>query len=93
MIQRRTFLAGVFSAFAAPAIVRAASIMPVKVMPRELTFEDFSDVIHMIEPMESPFLRLYPAGFPKLRGWDYYRLEVAGHRQADSVASTANKRT
>lgn len=33
MIQRRAFLAGMFSAFAAPAIVRAASIMPVKVMP------------------------------------------------------------
>jgi hypothetical protein len=33
MIHRRGFLVGVFSAFAAPAIVRAGSIMPVKVMP------------------------------------------------------------
>lgn len=33
MLDRRGFLGGLFSAFAAPAIVRAASIMPVKVMP------------------------------------------------------------
>ena len=33
MLNRRGFLAGVFSAFAAPAIVRIESIMPVKAMP------------------------------------------------------------
>jgi len=33
MLDRRGFLAGVFSAFAAPAIVRIESIMPVKAMP------------------------------------------------------------
>lgn len=33
MLDRRGFLTGLFSAFAAPAIVRASSIMPVKVMP------------------------------------------------------------
>jgi hypothetical protein len=55
------------------------------VMPRELTLEDFSDIIHMIAPDETPLLR----------GWDYYRLEAgsAGHMHADSVASTASKRT
>jgi hypothetical protein len=44
VIQRRTFLAGVFSAFAAPAIVRAASIMPVKVMPDLSRIDDLYDV-------------------------------------------------
>jgi len=29
MLLRRTFLAGLFSAFAAPAIVRASSLMPI----------------------------------------------------------------
>ena len=33
MLNRRGFLAGVFSVFAAPAIVRVESIMPVKAMP------------------------------------------------------------
>jgi hypothetical protein len=33
MMHRRGFLAGVFSAFAAPTIVRIESIMPIKVMP------------------------------------------------------------
>ena len=33
MLDRRGFLAGVFSAFAAPAIVRIESIMPVRAMP------------------------------------------------------------
>lgn len=33
MIARRTFLAGIASAFAAPAIVRIQNIMPVKAMP------------------------------------------------------------
>jgi len=33
MLDRRGFLAGVFSAFAAPGIVRIESIMPVKAMP------------------------------------------------------------
>jgi hypothetical protein len=39
MLHRRGFLTGVFSAFAAPAIVRVESIMPVKAMPlyEELT--------------------------------------------------------
>ena len=32
MIHRRTFLQGMFSALAAPAIVRAASLMPVKAL-------------------------------------------------------------
>jgi hypothetical protein len=32
VIHRRTFLAGLFSAFAAPAIVRAENIMPVRLI-------------------------------------------------------------
>lgn len=35
MIARRTFLAGIASAFAAPAIVRIQNIMPVKAMPSD----------------------------------------------------------
>jgi len=35
MLDRRGFLAGVFSAFAAPAIVRAGSLMPIKAMVLE----------------------------------------------------------
>lgn len=36
MLARRGFLTGVFSAMAAPAIVRAASLMPVKALPPEV---------------------------------------------------------
>jgi len=36
MLHRRGFLTGVFSAFAAPAIVRVESIMPVKALPPAL---------------------------------------------------------
>lgn len=47
MIARRGFLTGLFSAMAAPAIVRAASLMPVKALPflRNLTTQavDFID--------------------------------------------------
>lgn len=35
-LNRRGFLAGIIAAAAAPAIVRVASIMPVKVMPVDL---------------------------------------------------------
>ena len=36
LIQRRAFLTGLVSALAAPAVVRAASIMPVKALPAAL---------------------------------------------------------
>ena len=38
MLHRRGFLTGLFSAMAAPAIVRAASLMPVKALD-EITLE------------------------------------------------------
>lgn len=43
MISRRGFLTGIIAACAAPAIIRVASIMPVKVMPA--TVEKMAAVI------------------------------------------------
>jgi hypothetical protein len=40
MLARRSFLLGLGSVLAAPAIVRAANIMPVKAMPAELLTVD-----------------------------------------------------
>lgn len=41
--SRRGFLAGLVSALAAPAIVQATNIMPVKVMPDVLTLDEYFD--------------------------------------------------
>lgn len=42
IIPRRAFLSGMASLFAAPAVVKAANIMPVKVMPPELVGEKYA---------------------------------------------------
>jgi hypothetical protein len=55
-MQRRVFLAGVFSALAAPAIVRAASLMPVKVLDSEwpITLDGLSLYVDIPYPGLSP---------------------------------------
>lgn len=42
LIQRRAFLTGILSTLAAPAVVRAASIMPVKALPPSLEYRQLS---------------------------------------------------
>lgn len=53
MLHRRSFLHGLFSAFAAPAIVRAQSLMPVKAMP------DLPPLVHAITPDGEVLFRGY----------------------------------
>ena len=42
IMPRRQFLKGLFGLVAAPAVVKAANIMPVKVMPPELVCERYA---------------------------------------------------
>ena len=42
IMPRRKFLTGLMGLVAAPAVVKAANIMPVKVMPPEMIFEQFA---------------------------------------------------
>ena len=42
IMPRRAFLSGMASLFAAPAVVKASNIMPVKVMPPELVVEKYA---------------------------------------------------
>lgn len=61
MIGRRSFLAGVFSAFAAPAIVRASSIMPVRSIYRGVP-------ILTVDDLELDPLRLFTGvGIERMR--------------------------
>jgi hypothetical protein len=55
MIGRRGFITGLVSLVAAPAIVRVASIMPVKVMPG-LTSQEIINraLLHMAERQVNP---------------------------------------
>ena len=56
-LTRRGFLAGLASALAAPAIVKAASLMPVKAMPDALTLDRLHDIINAMRQMQ-PFPQL-----------------------------------
>jgi hypothetical protein len=42
ILPRRKFLTGLFGLVAAPAVVKASSLMPVKMMPPELVLEQFA---------------------------------------------------
>lgn len=48
MIHRRSFLSGMFSALAAPAIVRAGSLMPVKSLPAALTMSSDEAILELL---------------------------------------------
>lgn len=62
IIRRRTFLTGLLSALAAPAIVRAGSLMPVKQMlPLDLTEANLLATIGEI--------RDFIGGIPQEEGW------------------------
>lgn len=54
MISRRTAIAGLFSAFAAPAIVRVESIMPVKATPALILAANDVGHTHTIGPPLPP---------------------------------------
>ena len=49
MINRRGLITGLISLAAAPAIVRASSIMPVKVIKSTLTLEEYANLV--LKPM------------------------------------------
>jgi hypothetical protein len=55
ILQRRNFIIGAASLLAAPAIVRASSLMPVRAFIGP-TRECLADLITRIEPIETPFL-------------------------------------
>jgi hypothetical protein len=48
-LPRRRFLTGLASLIAAPAIVRVASIMPVKAVPSGITIEDWRQLVRLVE--------------------------------------------
>lgn len=50
--SRRSFITGLVSFVAAPAIVKAASLMPVKVMPRELEVYGRSPAMDALPELE-----------------------------------------
>jgi hypothetical protein len=57
MINRRGLITGLISFAAAPAIVRAASLMPVKVMkPDEMFIREFLEIIYSAPPEETPVI-------------------------------------
>ena len=70
LIARRNFLRLGLAAIAAPAIVRASSLMPVKSWAGDSYYfgydsignrEDLADVIYNIMPTDTPFLRAISA--------------------------------
>lgn len=74
MIHRRSFITGLVSLVAAPAIVRAGSLMPVKVMPVEL------DLCAMMEALlEDAHRRMYPAMLPGLPAVTFRGFNSAFH--------------
>jgi hypothetical protein len=63
LIPRRKFLTGLFGLIAAPAVVKAANIMPVKVIEPEWYLNDGLPLQTMIHPVQ----RRGPIGFSELR--------------------------
>jgi len=73
VIQRRAFLTGLIGIIAAPAIVRASSLMPVKALPAEFFYNDtWVDVSRWttltIEDIDRTVRRLKAIGVPAYRG-------------------------
>ena len=63
LMPRRKFLTGLFSLVAAPAIVKAANIMPVKVIEPKWFLNDGLPLQTMIHPVQ----RRGPVGLGELR--------------------------
>lgn len=63
LIPRRKFLTGLFGLVAAPAIVKAANIMPVKVVEPKWFLNDGLPLQTMIHPVQ----RRGPVGLSELR--------------------------
>jgi hypothetical protein len=79
--SRRGFITGLVLLVAAPAIVRVASIMPVKVMPAELTVYGESPgmaAIRMIEELAAIHERIQRAFFMDLAAFGNAAIEF-GH--------------
>jgi hypothetical protein len=68
MLSRRGLITGLISFVAAPAIVRASSLMPVRAIAWEYNYPEYmlcsgafarelADFIYQIEPTDTPFLR------------------------------------
>ena len=68
LIPRRKFFTGLFGLVAAPAIVKAANIMPVKVIEPQWFANDGTGLVSMAHPV--------PSGFRRLTLDDYYTLGI-----------------
>lgn len=56
IIGRRAFLRGLVSALAAPAIVRAASLMPIRVMPPVVELDSWQPITELLAQCNDYFL-------------------------------------
>lgn len=72
MIQRRAFLTGLASALAAPAIVRAGSLMPVRALDPSLT----RPIILPIYSLESKWVALKMYRVSWSEHWDALATEI-----------------
>lgn len=68
LIPRRKFLTGLFGLVAAPAVVKAANIMPVKAIEPQWFANDGIGLVSMVHPV--------PIGFRRLTLDDYYTLGI-----------------
>ena len=74
IMPRRKFLTGLFGLVAAPAIVKAANIMPVKVIkPKWYLADDGIGLVSMAHPV--------PIGFRQLTIDDYYTLGILNEKK------------
>ena len=73
LMPRRKFLTGLFGLIAAPAVVKAANIMPVKVIQPKWFLNDGL----ALQSMEHPV----PIGFRQLTIDDYYTLGILNEKK------------
>ena len=73
LMPRRKFLTGLFGLVAAPAIVKAANIMPVKVIQPQWFANDGTGLVSMAHPV--------PIGFRRLTLDDYHTLGILNEKK------------
>lgn len=64
-LSRRGFIGGLTAALAAPAIVRAASLMPVKQMPAPLMRMTDAEIVEFLEGMSQQVVQTIIDGNPE----------------------------
>ena len=84
LMPRRKFLTGLFGLVAAPAVVKAVNIMPVKVVEYKWFLDDGLPLQSMAHPV--------PIGCRRLTLDDYYTLGILDDKRSDQWESVFESR-